>query len=202
MRRTFRASVGLAAILAPLHSAGALQPPREANESIKAAPRRVPDIRLTPPLPPPGRFTLGKSIQVQKILSIPDGFFWDSGEQQCQIAGRKLIYHYWKEPSDDDPNYLWRIRYDVRTEFNSTTGWANDHALYSLYYFFTYAGGAKPNDTNSKYLNNATRHTGILLRGNDYTPFGMQVITLKRGGGASGFEVTWPNSSGCRVSPR
>jgi hypothetical protein len=134
-----------------------------------------------------------------KVNAIPDEFLWDSGEQQCSIGPRKIVYRFHLVRSPD-PNYDWEILYHVKTEYNSGSGWRADNNLYSVYYFFSYAGGAKGNDESSIYLHDQPEAAASMLKGKGATPFATRVMRVSAGGGAHGIETTWPGGGGCKYS--
>jgi hypothetical protein len=138
----------------------------------------------------------GPATTPAPVNGVPNGFWWNSGEQQCQTGNMKLVYHYIMQPSTD-PAYQWELYYSVKSEnLNASGVWKTSPTLYRLYYFFTWQGGAQPTTGNID-LNYAETQDGTLFRGDAYVPFDMRVLTLKRWGGATGIETTWPNSQGC-----
>jgi len=134
------------------------------------------------------------------VTGVPNGFWWDSGEQQCQMGNKKLVYHYIMQPSTEF-GYDWEIWYQVKSEDTNANGvFHTSKTLYRLYYFFTYQGNAQPTETGNIDMDHEPYKVGTVIRGNGYFPFDMRVLTLKRYGGSSGIETTWPNSQGCVAS--
>jgi hypothetical protein len=125
--------------------------------------------------------------------SAPLGFLWDSGEQQCQISGKKIVYRFWLEEnsSADYPGADWVMKYDVKTLFNATNGWAEDHALYAISYAISYPSGPTFSNQNSS-MDKSSHASGVLVAGTTFNPFNYQLI-VKSYGGPSGYQKTWPD---------
>lgn len=195
--RLLKTPLLIAALLAAVLGANASSqpPPTKGTKSQQAGPR----IRIPTQIPPPRLRVEAQTQAAAPIgaLSIPDGFWWDSGEQQCQTGSYKLVYHYRMQPSTV-PGFQWELRFRVKSEGTDWNGhWKSSPTLYRLYYFFNYVGGAAPTIEGNYELNHGDTVEGVLFRGNEYFLFDTRVLTLKRHGGSSGIEVTWPNTQGC-----
>ncbi|HVQ10033.1 MAG TPA: hypothetical protein VMS43_16535 [Allosphingosinicella sp.] len=146
---------------------------------------------------------LETSNQTGAAAVAPDNFFWDSGEQQCQLDRRKIVYHFWLEPANGGeghpPGALWLLRYDLSYEYRTRPGgrWTQAAGLEGLDYHIVYQGGQKPPEQgeDTRVGGNQRRSTHTLLWGYDYTPI-ESVTLIVKANGAIQKTWTWPNATG------
>lgn len=125
---------------------------------------------------------------------------WDSGEQQCQLEGKKIVYRFWQvnyNPSSTTPS--WEVRYMVRAENSGPGAWHNAFDLYSLYYYFKYNGTTV--ETSTLNIQGHDQVAGYFIGHGGSAP-SIQIMDMRveRGGGAHGIHVNWPNGQGCVFS--
>lgn len=172
----------------------AAQPPTASH----AAPQRVnPAIRTAKPATastPSAAAARANPAKLSAVQTVPDGFWWNSGEQQCEASGRKIVYRFWKEPINDPayPGAVWAVRFSVKSEYRASGGWHEDHGLYAIDWSVTFQGGQTLGNRNSA-IDKLKRAEGVLVTGTDYTPWSAYSFTVYRYGGARGFQKTWPD---------
>jgi hypothetical protein len=166
------------------------------STTLQAAQRVNPAIRRANPATTSTHSAAAAKANLAKlsaVQSVPDGFWWDSGEQQCEASGRKIVYHFWKEPiSDPDyPGAVWVVRYHVKSEYHATGGWFEDNGLFAIDYSISFQGGQTLG--NRRSVDKMKHDTDELVTGFDYTPWSAYSFTVYRYGGAHGFQKTWPD---------
>jgi hypothetical protein len=140
-----------------------------------------------------GTFALATSAEPGLL-----GDEWDSGKQQCNLDGKKILYRFWKRnnPQSWDPG-AWTVYHSVGAEDKKKTGsgWKESDTLVSIYYFFSYGDGTAP-VTGTRPITHQWNDEGVLAVGSGSGGFKHVQIKVSRLGGKSGVSVNWPGS-GC-----
>src|SRR5205823_5786407 len=123
MKRRF--ILGMILTLSSLTCPVAAQPPKT-KAATEQAPKRVdPTFRPANPrakaLPITSSAAQANLSKLTSVSGVPAGFWWDSGEQQCQSGSRKLVYQYRMQPSAM-PGFQWELWVHVKSEDTDWNG--------------------------------------------------------------------------------
>jgi hypothetical protein len=125
------------------------------------------------------------------------GDTWDSGQQQCELSGKKILYRFWKQnnPLSWDPD-AWTVYHSVGAEDKNSLGggWSSAAKLVYIQYSFGYPTGTPVSGT--KNVQNQWFDQGVLATGSGKGGFTSVNIRVVRSGGAHGVEANWPGN-GC-----